>query len=159
MDDWYTNQIWPFLPKRITARCYIWWDIFFPRIEHSWHHSQIFFCCRFLHPPVCSFICGERKQPLVRASELETVVAVYLQNRSHKPLCNIYETALITDCFNCLPFLSAPLVWKLDATQWHRRDVWRRMKAIITGHDAISKAVIMDCLIHNGFIALENMLC
>lgn len=31
------------------------------------------------------------------------------------------------------------------------------MKALITAHDAISKAVIMDCLIHNGFIALENV--
>lgn len=64
-----------------------------------------------------SFFRPSARSSVGKGSELETVVAVYLQNRSHKPLCNIYETALITDCFNCLPFLSTPLVWKLDATQ------------------------------------------
>lgn len=63
-------------------------------------HSDLTFCrC---HPPDCSLICGERKRPFQ-----ELWWQSISKNRGHKYLCNIYETALITDCFN--PLLSVSL--------------------------------------------------
>lgn len=55
------------------------------------HHLHVYVSHHSVRPPVCSFLS------LVGSQEPKTVVAVCLRNRGQKPLCNINETALITD--------------------------------------------------------------
>lgn len=117
-DDKNIHQIWPFSSKEDYRSMFLSSGFFFslsvPRwIETLRHRIQIGLFCRS-HPPDCSLICGERKRPF-----WELWWQSLSKNRSHRPLCNIYETALITDCFN--PLLSASLWspgrWKVNSTQ------------------------------------------
>ena len=66
-----------------------------------WHHALDFLFSPFLFISarlLCNLWGWEAA--VSKSWELKTVVAVCLQNRGQKPLCNINETALITDCLN-----------------------------------------------------------
>lgn len=110
VEDGCANQIWPFLPKRITARCCSWWDVSPPWIE------RLGIILRFPFLIISSrLLCNlwGSQAAVSKSSQLQTVVVGLSPKQGPKNLCNIYETALITDCLNPRLFLSLLLWWRV----------------------------------------------